>query len=84
MTPAEFNQYAAEYGSVQERAVEIAKASSYWSAMLSRAGRFPSFDEWMNPPKPARALKGEEAKERAAEFETFKSLVEEAISDGRD
>ena len=52
--------------------------------MLSRAGRFPSFDEWMNPPKPARALKGEEAKERAAEFETFKSLVEEAISDGRD
>lgn len=64
--------------------MELAKASSYWVAVLSRAKTIPSFENWMNPPKPARPLYGEEAETRHREFETFKSLVESSMEQQQD
>lgn len=87
MTPAEFNEYAAEYGTVQQHAFETAKAASYWTAVLGRAERLPSFEDWMNPPKPLRNLEGDEAEERLAEHNLLvkrfaKLKAEKEQSDG--
>ena len=64
MTPSEFNDLSETYDKTQRGEVELAKASAYWTAALSRTKKLPNFDSWMNPPKPARALTGEEAELR--------------------
>ncbi len=45
------------------------KASAYWSESLARTKRLPDFDKWLNPPKPARPLSGEEAEIKLKEHE---------------
>jgi hypothetical protein len=40
----------------------------------------PDFQNWINPPKPARALKGEEAERRKAEHEADVAMMENLIA----
>ena len=84
LTPAEFNEYATEYGTVEHNALELAKASAYWVAMLSRAKNMPTYENWMHPPKPMRELDADEAEQRKREFEAFKALVETSMEQKQD
>jgi len=40
----------------------------------------PDFKNWINPPKPARALKGEEAERRKAEHDADVAMIESLIA----
>tara|TARA_R110000772_G_scaffold203982_4_gene314138 strand:+ start:2435 stop:2668 length:234 start_codon:yes stop_codon:yes gene_type:complete len=64
-----------EHFATREEDIELAKAQSYWTAVLSRAKDIPSFDRWMSKAKPGRALEGEEAEERQAAHEAFAELA---------
>lgn len=64
----------------KESEVDLLKASAYWSEMLARTKRLPEFDRWMNPPKPARALKGEEAATRLREHEEDVAMIQSLMA----
>ena len=86
-TPAELNQAAREYGKVKQEEAELAKSAAYWTAALARAKDIPSYDHWMNPPKPARVLEGEEAAQRQQEHDELEARMrawqqQEGDSDG--
>lgn len=57
------------------------KASAYWSESLARTKRLPDFDKWLNPPKPARALKGKEAEKRLREHEQDVAMIERLMAE---
>lgn len=57
------------------------KASAYWSESLARTKRLPDFDKWLNPPKPARALKGKEAEKRLQEHEQDVAMIERLMAE---
>ena len=75
-----------EHFAIREEDIELAKAQSYWTAVLSRAKEIPSFDRWMNKAKPGRAIEGEEADQRQEEHEAFAermtTMTEGAEQDG--
>ncbi len=56
--------------------VDLARAAAYWTEALARTKRLPDFKGWMNPPKPARSLDGEEADRRLQEHLEDVALVE--------
>ena len=80
MTPAELNSLSSEYGKKQKSEFETLRASVYWAESLARTKRLPNFKNWINPPKPARALKGKEAEIRKAEHEVNVALIEGLIA----
>jgi hypothetical protein len=57
---------------------------AYWTASLSRSGKLPNFDNWMNPPKPARGLKGDEADERRRQHDEDVARIEEMLAAQRE
>ena len=81
-TPAEINSYMTELAEEKESEVQLARAQAYWTAVLSRAKDIPTFDKWMSKPKKARALHGEEAELRQAEYDDFASRLSEAMKEG--
>ena len=64
-----------EHFATREEDIELVKAQSYWTAVLSRAKDIPSFDRWMNKAKPGRSLEGDEADQRQAEHDDFAARV---------
>lgn len=76
LTPAEFNGLAEFFGNNQKSEVQLVKAASYWTESLSRMKRMPTFDKWLDPPKPARSLTGEEADKRLEEHLEDVALIE--------
>ena len=80
LTPAELNALSSEYGKKQKTEFETLRASVYWAESLARTKRLPDFHNWINPPKPARALKGEEAERRTAEHEADVAMMENLIA----
>jgi len=80
LTPAELNALSSEYGKKQKAEFETLRASVYWAESLARTKRLPDFKNWINPPKPARALKGEEAERRKAEHEADVAMMENLIA----
>ena len=80
MTPAEFNGLSEVYNRKQKTEVDLVKASVYWAESLARSKRLPKFERWMNPPKPARALKGEEAETRLREHEEDVAMIESLMA----
>ena len=68
-TPAEYNGFCRALAKRRDSEVDLARAASYWTEALARTKRLPDFKGWMNPPKPARHLDGEEAARRLAEHE---------------
>ena len=57
------------------------KAAAYWSESLARTKRLPDFDKWLNPPKPARVLKGKEAEKRLQEHEEDVAMIERLMEE---
>ena len=57
------------------------KASAYWSESLARTKRLPDFDKWLNPPKPARVLKGKEAEKRLQEHEQDVAMIQRLMTE---
>tara|TARA_R110000765_G_scaffold329297_3_gene420173 strand:- start:154 stop:432 length:279 start_codon:yes stop_codon:yes gene_type:complete len=76
LTPAEFNGFSAILAKKREAEVELMKASAYWAESLARTKRLPDFDKWLNPPKPARVLKGKEAEKRLQEHNDDVAMIE--------
>jgi len=66
---------------VRKDKIELSKAEAYWIAALGRTKRLPNFESWMRPPKPGRALEGDEAEERKKEHEEFAFRFEEAMKE---
>ncbi len=64
-----------EHFATREEDIELVKAQSYWTAVLSRAKDIPSFDRWMNKSKPGRVLEGEEADQRQADHDAFAERI---------
>lgn len=81
MTPAEFNGFSAILAKKRDSEIELMKASAYWSESLARTKRLPDFDKWLNPPKPARALKGKEAEKRLQEHEQDVAMIERLMAE---
>lgn len=73
-TPAEYNSFVGEHLKAEKSKVELARATAYWTAVLGRVKDMPSFDRWMSPPKPAKALVGDEAEEKRRDFEEIVAL----------
>lgn len=76
MTPAEFNGFSRTLAKKRDSEVNLTKASVYWAESLARTKKLPGFDQWMNPPKPARALTGDEAEKRLAEHREDVAMIE--------
>jgi hypothetical protein len=81
LTPAEFNGFSAILAKKREAEVELMKASAYWSESLARTKRLPDFDKWLNPPKPARVLKGKEAEKRLQEHEQDVAMIQRLMTE---
>lgn len=79
LTPAEFNGLSDTYGKKQRVEVDLVKASAYWVESLHRTKRLPEFERWMNPPKPARALKGKEAEKRLQQHQKDSAMIHELL-----
>jgi len=81
LTPAEFNQLSAAFGKKRNAEVDLEKASAYWAETLARTKRLPDFKAWMNPPKPARVLKGKEAENRLREHRADVMMIERMMAE---
>jgi len=69
------------YGKNQRAEVDLAKASAYWSESLSRTKRLPSYESWLNPPKPARNLTGDELEQRQSEHEADVEMMRKLMAE---
>jgi hypothetical protein len=74
------NSLSGAYGKKCKTDFETLRASVYWAESLARTKRLPDFQNWINPPKPARALKGEEAERRKAEHDADVAMIESLIA----
>jgi hypothetical protein len=83
LTPSEFNSLSEVYNRKQETEVDLVKASAYWAESLARTKRLPNFEQWMNPPKPARPLSDEEAAIRFNEHEDMIARSKAARARGK-
>ena len=81
LTPSEFNSLSEVYNRKQKTEVDLVKASAYWAESLARTKRLPDFERWMNPPKPARVLKGKEAEKRLQEHKEDVAMIERMMAD---
>jgi hypothetical protein len=81
LTPSEFNGFSAVFAKKREAEIELMKAAAYWSESLARTKRLPDFDKWLNPPKPARVLKGKEAEKRLQEHEEDVAMIERLMEE---
>lgn len=74
------NSLSGAYGKKCKTDFETLRASVYWAESLARTKRLPDFQSWIHPPKPARALTGEEAERRKAEHEEDVAMMENLIA----